>query len=222
MKRSFERRSKLPAFACELATFENLLNEMAEEFPSKSPKLSISVSLSGEDLTFESIEEIRQYNALPSRISNLSVRLGEYAQEGTRSLSVRSGIMDLPQVYADGPSEAWCAGLVEKTRLFARHHRRWYWFIKPWVVWLLTVVTGGFLSFGATGPEKYRLSKIGLGSLLIFWLITWYLFFSYGRIFKPMVLITNLEESWLKRYSTELTIAAAVVSALATLYSAFK
>jgi hypothetical protein len=222
MKRTFERKSNLPAFECELATFEHFLNEIAKEFPSGNTHLSINVKSPGENLSFKSVEEMRQYQNLPFRIGNLTVHIGDYGWEDSRSLYLGNSAFDLPKVSAEGPSEAWCAGLVEKMRLFARQHRSWYWFIKPWVVFILNTLALVALVVGLNGPSNYRIPIVGLLSLMIFWLIILYLTFSYGRIFKPFVLISGFKESWLKKHSTEITIAAAIVSALAALYTALK
>lgn len=212
----------MPAFACELATFEHFLNEMAKEFPSGNPSVSISVKMPGESLSFKSVEEMRQYQALPFRISNLTVQIGDYLSKDARHLYLGNSALDLPQVSVEGSSEVWCAGLIEKMRLFAKQHRSWYWFIKPWMLMILNLSTSAAVAVGLTSPFQYRLSLLGKGSLIIFLCIVIYLCFCYGQIFKPFVLISGLKESWLKKYSTELTIAAAMVSALAALYTALK
>lgn len=221
MNRKFERKAKLPAFLCDLSTFENFILEMVQEFPSGSPRISISVSNPGEELSFSSIDEIRAYGKLPATVHNLNVHIGDYFNDDGRVVSLISG-SDKAYARADGPSEVWCAGVVEKAKVFARNSRTWYWFIHPALIWALSIVAFNFMVQIVLNQKKYAYPMASIITLTIFSGITGYLFFCYGRVFRPISIVINSKDSWTKKYATELMIGAAIVSAIAALYTAIK
>jgi len=217
------------------------------EFGPRTLHVSISVDLPGQDLSFESVDEMRTYGALPASVTKLSLSIWDASPYITaltnteRTLTVTAPVppderrhmhlhmtwSNFSYVTAEAPSEAWCAGIVEKTKTFARNQRVWYWFIKPWMVLTLSTIAGylAIVPFNLTNFSARNITSgtfITSGTLFVFCMITAYIYFSYARVLPPFVLAIHQKESWLRKHATELTILAAAVSALAAIYTAFK
>jgi len=215
MKRSFEREAKLTAFRCDLATLESFVTDLCIEFSPDKPRISINI---------DSFEEIKALEMLPASIVTFSIVLSNYKEGNSRYIYLGKATYK-PYIKAKSSSEAWCAGIVEKTKRFAQSNRPWYWFISPWIPYSLMLLCALILSYSGIGmivSKQLGTMKTAskLVTVLISLLLAGYLFFAYERIFSPIVLLVRSEESWIKKHSTEITIVAAIVSALATIYSA--
>ncbi|WNG57401.1 hypothetical protein F0U59_23520 [Archangium gephyra] len=184
--------------------------------------MSILTEFPGQRLVFNSFDEIRQCPDLPSSFDNVVVfveapeekdddRMFTFACH-SRSVACR--------VSASGPSESWCAGVVDLARGFARQHRLPYPFIPfGWVTAAATVVVVGSglyrpmgLNDSITPPMWFLASGSVLAALLVVLL-------AHSRLFPPFTLVLQNEDRWWKKHNTELTLAATVIAAIAAVAS---
>jgi hypothetical protein len=129
MQRQVERKRQLPAFTLSLGELEVLWSRVIERFDASADVYaSITINLPLETLSFSNPEELRQYSALPSVITNFRIYFSDSLR---RNISISSGLSSSWQtrysVRAAAESEAWCAGAVETVASFLKNGVQALW-----------------------------------------------------------------------------------------------
>lgn len=222
MERKVERERKLAAFEIDLGDLEALLQRLCQLFDDQTRiYCKIEIHLRQESMTFESVAEIKEYNALKGRVTKFYIRIFD---RDYRSISINSGsnIFYQSTVSANSESEAWCAGAIETVTSFLQTRRVWYhWFI-AWPYMLLVFIMAGI---------PYVINKLIANDFLknkpfaIGWLIIILLFailsLSREKFLPSASLTISSEEGFLRRRAPELTLIIAMISALLTIIGWF-
>jgi len=217
MKRSVRRDESLPAFKCDVPALGTAIASLLEQFSDGDPRLSIQVSLGHEELSFVSTDEILAVaSSLPSTVYDVTILVFDSSNGRQRYASLTARYDDSLSISAKAESEAWCAGVTEVIRAFAVRHRRWYGALRSWVVWAAAIMmTIGPLFV----PSVAKRPVSSLGWADVPWFVTlgalWALSFGYRRVFRPFTLVVRHDESWMRKYATEITVIAALISAAA-------
>lgn len=222
MKRKVERKQLLPGFMLTIDQLEVLIARLCVLFPaSDRVGFSISIKLKSESIDFESIEELRAYSQLPSRVTNFSIWVSDWPRRVWISAAGKS-LGDRSTVYVEGESDAWCAGVIETVQSFINSHRVWYhWFLSApigWVLMLVLYIPGIYFSLQPKGAAIERTVLAGwFGALFVLFL----LWVGRGRLLPASVLRIAEEENILRRYTPELTLLIALASAAFTVVGWF-
>jgi len=220
MEREVEREKKLPAFSIRLGELEALWQRLLSLYDNAENVYgSIDITLSAEKLEFDNIEELKQYPGLKGKITNFSLRVSK----GGRRVYLRSGSFLNSEciVSAAAETEAWCAGAIETVFSFLRSYKVWY-------SWLASAPLGWVLLIFANIPSIafWTLPKGSIGMLSITgWLSTLialvFIYFFRWRLFPVAAIRITEEESYIRRYSSELSLIIALLSVILTLVSLF-
>jgi len=170
--------------------------------------LTIEIERRGEDLEFNSIDELETYAPnLPARVNTMKWRVYDFP----RSCRLQPTFFVGLGVVASAPTEAWCAGAIAVVETHAKRNRLWYSWIQPWIVWLVALILG-FVPLLSDRLLNRPMSTPAGAALIALQTLFWTIYFSYGRLLPRHVLVLRIEESWLRRYATELTVLLAVLS----------
>ena len=212
MVHSYSRERTLPRFKSDLSAIVSLINDLLESFGGHSPHLSFSVKNSeGEDLTFESIEELEGHKTFPAQIRSWSL----YVFASDRNCSIFAHPY-MTTCSAKGPTAAWSAGVVESVGDFAQRNRAWYYPFQWWMPLLAFLL--GVIAIDVTDTTRLHWSvwaASSVGSIILL-----YMTFKFASVFPSAVIITSKEESWASKHAAELNVIAAIVSALAAILAA--
>lgn len=230
MIREIRRETTAPAFSLDLAELDAIINRLRELFDEDHDgdnpvRISISLDLKNENLTFESVDEIRNYPELKGAVPNFDLSLSQGWVE-TKRISIRSyknsAFFFKPSVWITGRDEAWCAGSMEVVMSQLRSHKAWYSFLLSGpVVFVLMVYL--FLGPGLITSTSTDLinawTATGLGLALLLWLC---LFFFRDRIFPANILNVSDTQGVIRKYAVELTLAMAFISMIFTAIGIFR
>ena len=218
MRREIEKDAILNPTSCDLPEFGSLLRAVVAAFGASLPVPSIKVSLPGEVLEFDDIDDLLESaDRLPSRITNISVGFIDHALDDSRSCWIRVWFGYL-RVSASGTDPVWCAGVVDLARDFAQRHSRWYSYAIRRILRILSYFLIGFVVVGA-GKIAWRnldapTIALALAVLAAIAAVLGAYIFD-DRLFPSVSISVRQEPSFLKRYQTEITVIAAAVSAVA-------
>jgi hypothetical protein len=218
MKREVEREVRLPAFSLERGELELLWNRITQLFTGEgSVRKSIALSLPGERLEFESMEELRQYAELRGRATNFSI----FASRGGFSVSLRTGglFTNVPVLKVQGDSDIWCASAIEAVMTVILRNRVWYW-------WLLRLPITLMLFLVALAPStaEWLLSKkVELSpSATLAWFSViatlGFISFTHERLLPTASLVFTNDLGFVRRYGAELGLVLGVVSFIASIF----
>ncbi len=177
-------------------------------------------ALPSETLKFDNFDEMKNYQTLPSTVTNFSL----FIMEGGRHISIRTtGIIGTkPQVSVGGETEAWCAGAVETVFVFFVQHKASYsWFIAAPVGWLLVLLIYGVglaLIFFAKDVKVPLPALVGWLSLIVTFTLLYVL---RAKLFPVTVLSVRSGDGFFRRHVAELSLLVAVLSALLTVIGWF-
>lgn len=221
MKREISRKKALPTFRIDVAELSLLWERLVALFKDPSRvHCSLTLELPSETLKFDDFDELKNFQTLPSTVTNFSLRL----MEGERHISIRTtGIIgSKPQVSVGGESEAWCAGAVETVFVFFVQHKASYnWFIAAPIGWLLVLLTygAGFASSFLAKDVKVPLpALVGWLSLVVTFTL---LYMLRAKLFPMTVLSVRNGDGFFRRHVAELSLLVAVLSALLTVIGWF-
>lgn len=212
MKREVEREESLGAFRIDLASLELLVTRLRNHFAKPEfVRLSIDITLPGEKLEFESVDELRAYENLPNSISKMRIWLSG----GGHRIVIRVGssFFDQAKVSAQAESGAWCAGALAVATEALRAHQRWYSSFRAWPF--------GVLMFGSLVVSMLLVNAIEKGkpetgfpalAALLACVVFGLLFLSRGALFPSGTLQIRTTESFLRRYAAELGLLLASLS----------
>jgi hypothetical protein len=126
MERQVERSQKLAATVLSVDELGILWKLCIDHFGDDQFVITrLIVKVSGERLTFESLDQFSACSDLPDRLYDY--RLWTY-KTIAHGISIHS-VLGTPVVVASGPNVAWCAGAVDMVATFAKNRRQWYsWF----------------------------------------------------------------------------------------------
>lgn len=221
MKREISRKKSLPAFRIDIVELGLLWERLVGLFndPSKV-HCSLTFELPSETLKFDSIEEVKNHQGLPSMVTNFSL----WMMEGERHISIRTVgfINSKPQVSVSGESEAWCAGAVETAFAFFTQHKAPYnWFISAPIGWLLVLLTygAGFASSFFAKDAKVPLPAL-VGWLCLVLTFT-FLYVLRAKLFPRAALSIRDVDGFFHRHTAELSLLVAVLTAVLTVIGWF-
>ncbi|OYY95352.1 MAG: hypothetical protein B7Y41_02295 [Hydrogenophilales bacterium 28-61-23] len=222
MKREVERERELPAFSLSIGELEALWARLAALFDDPADIYSsIDVRLPGEQIEFASLEELKQYAALPPRITSFYIRL----RKGERRVSIRSGkywATTNAKVSASSETEAWCAGAIETVYSFVQSHKVWYhWFLSAPVGWALVLVGNAPWLASAFMPKGSKIEMpivIGWAGIVATLLI---LYFAKERVLPAGIIQVADRDGFIQKHVAELSLGIAVISAILTIVGWF-
>ena len=215
MQRQVERERVLPAFSLGLGDFEVLIKRLLALFDAEDVYVSINITLKGEELTFKSVEEIKEYAALKGTVGTFSI----WISAGNKRISLRSRLLfgQMPTISAVADSEAWCAGATETAYSFLVAYRRWYsWFIAAPIGWLLLILGNTPIVAILVLPKGTPVPKPILIAWLAAVLVLIVLFISRSTLLPAATLRITEEDSFVNKHAAELSLVIALVSALLT------
>jgi len=219
MKREVTRESTLPPFSLDVASLELLYEKLVGLFDSEERlHTTITLNLPDETLTFDSVEELKSMH-IPRNARRFSVSLSQW--EIGRSIRISSGMFFnfRPSVSATSSSEAWCAGAIETVLASAKLNRRWYH-------WLHSLPLGVIVLLAFNVPNILAIFGIkdffrNYTEFALAWLVSvialtaiWAL---RPRLFPGATIITNNNESFVRRYAGELSLLLTAISAVLAL-----
>ncbi len=221
MKREISRKKTLPAFQIDVAELGLLWERLVALFKDPSHVHgSITLKLSSETLKFDNFDELKNYQTLPSTVTNFSLSL----MEGGRYISIQTTgiISSKPQVNVDGESEAWCAGAVETVFVFFVQHKASYnWFIVTPLGWLLVLLTyGAAIALFFLGKDTKIPLAAGIGWLSLVVTLT-FLYVLRAKLFPMTVLSVRNSDGFFRRHIAEFSLLIAVVTAILTVIGWF-
>jgi hypothetical protein len=215
MNREVTREKKLPVFSIVLGDLDALVSRLINLFEDQEKtRVSIDIKLKNEKLEFENIKELCEYKELPSKVTQFSLYI---SGGGNRvSISADSIFNPLAIVRATANNEAWCAGAIETVFSFISSYKRWYhFFVAAPIGWFLFILgnipaivlftpISNFLSFNTLGTIGYFLPLIVLAIL----------YFFRPKLFPARVIVINENETFIRKYSAELSLAIASISVI--------
>lgn len=218
MKIEVEREIRLPAFELERGDLELLWQRMTALFESgTSLRSTISLSLPSQRLTFDSLQELSDYQMLRGRVTKFSLEI----RQNNRLVALSTGglFSTAPLLKVQGDSDVWCAGAIEAVVNVITQRRVWYfWLVRfPFtsVFFLLGIIP--WIKAGPFGTYPNIPT-----SLLLSW-ITITCLFGYFSFFKdrllPVATITFTREmGFVRKYGSELGLILGVISLALAVY----
>ena len=181
---------------------------------------SMSVSLPGEELSFDSIDEF-----LAAKLQKPITDFKLHIRAGEKIIYLRSGdsLNYFSKISATAPSEAWCAGAIETTMSIVQNNRRWYSG--------LVRIPFGIILFGLLNlpialsymPSSLRLApsmtstvawQAAIAALFLFWLFR-------HKLLPGAIIVSAPHESFFRKHSVEIGILIASISAILALIQIF-
>lgn len=222
MKRKIDRQHSLPPFACDFPSLDVLISELSRHFGDNDLQITIDIKLPNQELSFASVDEILGHcNLLPDSAQQIWIHMNQW-KPAWRQLTVTSYHGDSPIIIVKSDDVGWAAGATEIVRDFALRHKRWYAPLRPWLIWLIGVVLG-ILPAGLKYTNVTNGMKGGLELViwLLGWALIWSVFLRYRQLFPPFELLVRPKSSWLRKYFNEITVVAAVITAMAAIIALF-
>jgi len=218
MKRSFDRDQILPAFKCDLEELEALVQQLLKFFEGGDPHISIHIDFPGEDLEFNSFEELRSYTRLPNVVTKFRLGIYDWKTGVNRHCSLSLSWSDAAKANAVSDNVSWNAGIIGIIKDFAVRNRRWYGGLRRWMVFVMVMVIGYLPSVtkGVLANTSFAVAWV-----LTLALLCLILTLGWERVFPGATLAIRNEPSWLRRYQAEITALGALVSAVAALLAAW-
>jgi hypothetical protein len=204
----------------QLGDFEALIEKLKAHFPENDKvRTSISVDLPEESLTFKSIDEMREYKALPDRLTQFTFYLSASRQAIRLSHVIR-------RIKAEGPAEAWCAAVVEEGAAYIGSFRVWYSWLRASVeslsAWILvsSVPWLGFVAISRSAAPL-RTKVVVLISLFAVWILVGLLVLKPDRMFPVATLVVRDRGSWLRNHNPELALLIAFLALVVAIVALF-
>lgn len=223
MQRKISRKRLLPAFRVDMSELGLLWTRLIGLFDKpEEVRSTMTVELPGETLDFDSFEELRDYPGLPATLSKFSLGIAAVGYgdgHNQRRIMLESNplLESLPEIYASGESEAWCAGAIETVLSFVQPHKLWY---SPVVsapagrilYALLMFVMGASIFF----PKDYKIPLVFLYGLGAFALTLAMLYFGRRRLFPVCEISVRQKTGFVRNHIGELSLLVALISAVFT------
>lgn len=220
MRREVRREAKLPAFSLTLVELELLWSRLTALFDTPEGIYgTIDITLPSEQLEFRSVEELKNYNALPPQITRFWIRLAK----GERNVNIRMGqFLSRPEVSAHAETEVWCAGAIECVTTFTRAHKLWYsWFLAMPLGWALVLISNVPTIVLALLPKGTQMER----PLFLAWLAILatlgVLYVARSWLLPSCVIQVSTTEGIFKRRASELSLLIALISAVLTIVGWF-
>jgi len=164
--------------------------------------------------------ELASATDLPSSTQKFSLHIS--APETNESFYLSLDAPFTRHCAITGPEGSWCASVVHEVERFFEQTKRWYWWIRYYrlglISWMVFVVLITLMSFGTI---KFQ-TNAARGGLLVFIGTATFLYFVWDWLFPWVTLQLKDQETFYKKYQTEITLAAMVISAAAALIAVFK
>lgn len=221
VRREVSRRRVLPTFQIDVAELQLLWDRLLDLFAERDKvHASITVELGNEKFDFDHPADMLECSDLPPTVRNFSFHLSHAGRRVT--IGASSFVAARPEVRATGDTEAWCAGAVETASSFLDRHRVWYhWFLVAPVGWLLLLCTYGVMLGTVLVPKDLKLPTSIFVGWITLTLVLLVLFFSRAKLLPVCSLKIHHEDGFLRRYTSELTLIVAIISAVATVVGIF-
>jgi hypothetical protein len=188
------------------------------ELAEGEPSLTIEIVRKGENLEFNSIDELETYgHNLPAKITTMKWCMYDLPD---RSCRLESTFIVGLAVVATAATEVWCASAIAVVESHVIRNKLWYSFIQRWIL-LLPALILGFVPLLSDRFLHHPMSTVAIASVVVLQYLFWAIYLSHNRLLPRHVLVIRLEENWLRRYSTELTIGLAALSSIIALIALF-
>jgi hypothetical protein len=225
MDRKVTRKRRIPSFRMQLGDLEALIEKLKSHFAEKEKvSTSISVDLPNEKLGFKSVDEMREYERLPDRLTKFTISLA-----AASLTSLESIVYIWPfsrEIHSEGPSEAWCAAIVEEGAAHIRSFRVWYSWLRtsvesPWG-WLLVFSVPWPLTLGILGGAAPGRTKVAVVAALSAVCILWgTMLFRPDRMLPVGTLVVRDRGTWLRNHIPELTLLFMFLTLLVAVIALF-
>jgi len=220
VKREIERRRKLPSFQLTLDDLELLVKEMSRLIGAEDVRRTIRVRLPNEDIRFDSVLEMRLERTLPATIRAFSVLVSKGDE---RAILIGRGTVDPAELSVYGDNLEWVAGTSEAIYQAINSHRVWYSAFRggPLLLALLVALTIAFLPrlfFTESPAASDPWFRWGSGALVVVFSL---LIGTRTRLLPPATLVTRAEDSMIRRYIPEITLAVAIFALMLTIIGWF-
>ena len=219
MKREVRREVSLAPFSLGIAELELLWIRLEPLFSEAEHKaFYVEIEFDSEKLTFDSIEELKAANFPKPRSTNFTLHCHGSNQSIHLYTALHAGAQ--PRLVVTSETEVWSAGAREVILTVINQNRVWHHWLRPKLVGALLFLgmLGLMLTVTILQERKAAVSGamflgvVGTLALLAF------LFFARGRLLPMATLRLSSTERFWRRYSVELTLALAVLSAALTAY----
>jgi hypothetical protein len=219
MKREIRRDIKLAPFAFGLAELELLWTRLEALFEDDSEKsFYVDIEFDDEKLTFESLEELRSGKYPRSKSNNFTLHC--HGAKRSVHLYTPPHAGTEPRLVVSSDSEIWAAGAREVVLTVINQNRAWHHWLRPKLMASLLML-GMLTSVAALALVQTR--QIAVDRATVFGvagtvLVLALLVVGRARVLPLATLRLAEEEGFWRRYSVELTLALAFISALLTAY----
>jgi hypothetical protein len=222
MKRSVRRESDLPSFSLSRSDVELIWRRLQPLLvDAEHAHVWLDIEFENERITLESVEELATAS-FPSGVST-NFTLHCHALEHSLHLYTALHAGATPKLVVTSQSEVWAAGAREVVLTVINQNKVWHHWLRPNFVALLLFLGTALATFSVAVLKARNLPHVGvaaagaIGTLLVLTL----LYFGRSRILPMATLRLSEQENFWRRHSVEITLAAAIVSALLTAYGLF-
>lgn len=216
MKQKITKQKALNAFAVDVTTLEVLVTKLKVLFD--EPRWSIDIDLGDRKFSFESFEELKLYAELPARVIDFLIYINQGSDKYILIQSTGGSGGDA-RILTTSNSEAWCVGAIETAVSFLKNHRAWYWFIRGWplmgIIIAISVALGNLLPDAVGWKEKNTEVAAAIAISIALSVV----FIKQEKFLPSGTLKVKTVESFISRYSTELTLLTSVLGLLIALLS---
>lgn len=220
MKREISRDRKLPVFKIGLADLELLIERLTPLFPNNKCRVSIDVEFQNNKISFDNIDELRDYPGLPDKLSN--VRLWMSNDDSRFSLYPGGYFGSFASISAKSGDEVWCATILETALPTFQNNKLWYSHLIGWPIGAITAL---ILNLPTLLGMFGVFSKVFKPTALVVWLILLIIFvvlyFFRSAFFPSAIIQIRPIESKVRRYSIELTLLFSLLALLVSILGLF-
>jgi hypothetical protein len=189
---------------------------------------SIEIRLPSATLKFANLEELKQCQELPLRVTKFRIWLSQNERCVRIYSPMRLGSRATVSATAD--TTAWCAGAVDEVFSFVQSYKLWYsWFLSiPVFLALNLVAIAPTMANISTGFHPERLHPLFAEHPVVFnfgWPGAAYalllLYFANERLLPSAVIRTSDSEGFVRKHAAELGVAIMLISAILTVIGWF-
>lgn len=221
MKREVKRQRKVPAFRCDIAALEALVNKLLPLFENGDPILSISVKLKNEEFDFDTIAEMRSNTSLPTVIFNFNMRISDVKSQRRCWLDCSGFLGSTAEFTAFSDNEAWCAGAVEVACAFLSQFKVWYGNIRGWPLIAVFLFSMNLPTIGLLTGQVGALPKMAFYAYGLITIVTGLILANRRRLLPAAIVTTRDTQPLIRKYLPEITFAVSILALALTIIGWF-
>jgi hypothetical protein len=209
MEQTFQRTRELQAFRLDIPALDAFCTKIAAELGERVT-LHLDITLPDRHINTDDFEELAAAKDLPPSVTQF--RLAIFDDTMQRRFTLQTYRQSDTEIRVEGPTEAWCAGVIEVAATTLAQYRTWY-------AWLRTDVAAGLIGLpiaaafvAATVWQGWQneITGIALGLLFVALLA------AKHSLLTPAVLQLRPGRTFLDKYGGALTLTLAALSFLAS------